>query len=93
MGDLLRNAAEFCVLATRGNPVILGGDQATVQRWPAQSLHSKKPPEFYGWIELVCPAPRYCSLFHRGPLRPGWGGFGDECGEVEQAEDEADEEE
>jgi hypothetical protein len=40
--------------------------------------HSEKPEEFYDFVEKLCPAPRYASLFHRGISRPNWDGHGDE---------------
>jgi N6-adenosine-specific RNA methylase IME4 len=84
-GSWLRGQTEHCVMAVRGHPTVTLTNQSTLLVAPMRR-HSQKPDELYELIESLCPASRYCSLFHRGPLRDLWDGHGDECGE--QAEDD-----
>ena len=77
VGVWLRGQTEHCILATRGKPTVQLVNQTTVLQAPVRG-HSEKPVEFYDLVESLCPAPRYASLFHRGPTRPNWDGHGDE---------------
>jgi N6-adenosine-specific RNA methylase IME4 len=83
-GDWLRGQTEHCIMAVRGRPVVTLTNQTTLLRAPARE-HSRKPDEFYSLVESLCPAPRYASLFHRGPTRPNWDGHGDEAPRAEAA--------
>jgi N6-adenosine-specific RNA methylase IME4 len=77
-GVWLRGQTEHCVLATRGKPLIHLTNQSTLL-CAARGKHSQKPATFYDLVESLCPAPRYASLFHRGPSRPNWDAHGDEA--------------
>ena len=78
MGDWLRGKTEQCLLCVRGNPVVTLTNHTTDFYGPVGE-HSKKPDEFYAFVESLCPAPEngYCELFQRTP-RTGWIGHGDE---------------
>jgi N6-adenosine-specific RNA methylase IME4 len=79
VGDLLRGQTEHCIMAMRGRPVVALTNQTTLLRAPARD-HSRKPDEFYAMVESLCPAPRYVSLFHRGPAPSNcWDCHGDEA--------------
>jgi N6-adenosine-specific RNA methylase IME4 len=77
-GNWLRGQTEHCVLATRGKPLIHLTNQSTLL-CAARGKHSEKPATFYDLVESLCPAPRYASLFHRGPSRPNWDAHEDEA--------------
>jgi N6-adenosine-specific RNA methylase IME4 len=77
MGDWLRGQTEHCLLSVRGRPTVLLTNQTTILHAPMRA-HSEKPEEFYDFVEKLCPAPRYATLFHRGMSRPNWDGHGDE---------------
>jgi N6-adenosine-specific RNA methylase IME4 len=77
LGEWLRGQTEHCHLAIRGKPVVHLVAQTTLLFGDVRA-HSQKPEAFYGLVESLCPAPSYLSLYHRGPLRPGWDGHGDE---------------
>jgi N6-adenosine-specific RNA methylase IME4 len=83
-GDYLREQTEFCLVGVRGNPVFHPANDSNLLHAPVRAS-GQKPREFYELVERVCPAPRYASLFHRGPLRDLWEGHGDEC---EQPDDD-----
>ena len=74
-GDWLRGQTEHCLLAVRGNPVILLTNQTTAIEAPARE-HSEKPEEFYQLVEELCPGAKV-DLFAR-KTRVGWAAFGDE---------------
>ena len=76
-GDWLRGQTEHCVLAIRGKPVVQLTNQSTLLTAPV-GVHSAKPAAFYDMVERLCPAPRYATLFHRGPTHKNWDGHGDE---------------
>jgi N6-adenosine-specific RNA methylase IME4 len=76
MGDWLRGQTEHCIMAVRGHPVVTLTNQTTSQHWPVRE-HSRKPEEFYDFVESLCPAPRYAYLFARN-TRPNWDCHGDE---------------
>jgi N6-adenosine-specific RNA methylase IME4 len=84
-GDWLRGQTEPCIMAVRGKPTVELTNQTTLLVAPTRG-HSRKPDEFYALVESLCPAPRYASLFHRGPTRPNWDGHGDEAPRAEAAE-------
>jgi N6-adenosine-specific RNA methylase IME4 len=77
-GQRLKGQTEHAIMAVRGNPVITLTDQTTVLFAPIPpGPLGTKPPEFYAFVETLCPAPRYAELFARQP-RPRWDGHGDE---------------
>jgi N6-adenosine-specific RNA methylase IME4 len=77
-GDWLRCQTEHCVMAVRGNPIVELTNQTTVLHGKVRE-HSRKPVEFYAFVERLCPAPRYAYLFSRTE-RKRWDCHGDEVG-------------
>ena len=73
----LRGQTEHCMLAVRGKPVFLHGNQTTVLE-AARREHSRKPEEFYALVEMVCPGRRM-ELFAR-QQREGWQVYGNDTG-------------
>jgi N6-adenosine-specific RNA methylase IME4 len=76
MGDWLRGQTEHCLMAVRGNPIVELTNQTTVLSGKVRE-HSRKPDEFYAFVERLCPAPRYASLFSRSK-RERWDSHGNE---------------
>ena len=62
-GDWLCGQTEHCLLAVRGTPIILASNQGTVLQ-AARREHSRKPDEFFGLVERVCPGAKV-ELFSR----------------------------
>jgi N6-adenosine-specific RNA methylase IME4 len=77
-GDWLRGQTEHCHLAVRGKPIVTLTNQSTVLFGPLRE-NSRKPDEFFPFVEGLCPAPRYAYLFARTE-RDGWDCHGDEVG-------------
>jgi N6-adenosine-specific RNA methylase IME4 len=77
-GDWLRGQTEHAIMATRGKPVVTLTNQTTILRAPVRA-HSQKPPEFYDFVESLCPAPRYADLFSRYRHNDKWDCHGDEA--------------
>jgi N6-adenosine-specific RNA methylase IME4 len=75
-GEWLRGQSEHCVMAARGKTVVELTNQTTVLHAPV-GANSRKPDEFYAFVESLCPAPRYAELFSR-KVRDGWDVPGDE---------------
>jgi N6-adenosine-specific RNA methylase IME4 len=65
-------------MAVRGNPIVELTNQTTVLHGKVRE-HSRKPDEFYAFVERLCPAPRYAYLFSRTE-RDRWDCHGDEVG-------------
>jgi N6-adenosine-specific RNA methylase IME4 len=82
-GEWLRGQTEHCVMAVRGKPVVNLTNQTTVIYGPVRT-NSRKPDEFYAFVESLCPAPRYAELFAR-TQREGWDAHGDEVAAQERA--------
>jgi N6-adenosine-specific RNA methylase IME4 len=76
-GDWLRGQTEHCIMAVRGNPIVELTKQSTVIYGPLRE-NSRKPDEFYEFVEKLCPAPRYAYLFSRDG-RANWDMHGDEA--------------
>lgn len=76
MGYATRAGAEFCVLATRGNPRRLHADVRQAEWFPVGE-HSEKPTAYYSRIERLYPGP-YLELFGRRHY-PGWDVYGNEA--------------
>ena len=74
-GRWLRGQTEQCLLLSRGQPVVTLGSQSTLLQGPVRE-HSRKPEEFYGLVESLCPG-RKLELFAR-QQRPGWEAWGAE---------------
>jgi N6-adenosine-specific RNA methylase IME4 len=87
-GYLLRSAAEFIVVGTKGRPPILSRSQRNLLVAPVRQ-HSRKPDEQYQMAESIGAAP-YVELFSRS-ARPGWDCWGDEAGKF-ATEDQGSEE-
>jgi len=79
-GDWLRSITEHCIMATRGKPVveIFKTDPASTVLYGKRREHSRKPAEFYPFVEKLCSAPRYACLFAREELGDKWDCHGDE---------------
>lgn len=85
IGDRLRVATEYIVIADRGNPK--GGDRSEkmILNWLEEkkpNQHSRKPEKFYHIIESLSEEPRL-EMFARPhsdlfPIRPGWDVWGNE---------------
>jgi len=74
-GEWLRGQTEHCLLAVRGKPVFVNGNQTTVLE-AARREHSRKPEEFYALVMATCPGGKV-ELFCR-QRRCGWEGFGND---------------
>jgi N6-adenosine-specific RNA methylase IME4 len=68
-GYLLRSAAEFFLIGTRGHPRQLSRSSRNLIVAPVRE-HSRKPDAMYDLIEATWPGP-YVELFARHP-RVGW---------------------
>lgn len=75
LGRWLRSQSEFCVMATRGHPLINLTNQTTVLQGPMRE-HSRKPDEFYTMVDSLC-AGRKLDFFSR-ESREGWEQFGND---------------
>jgi N6-adenosine-specific RNA methylase IME4/ParB-like chromosome segregation protein Spo0J len=82
LGDWLRGQTEHCILAVRGKPTVTLTNQTTVLHGPMRE-HSRKPDEFYGLVEALCPGSKV-ELFCRTP-RPGWAIWGAETEKFDAA--------
>ena len=69
VGAWLRSQSEFCIMATKGRPVINLTNQTTVIAGPMRE-HSRKPDEFYEMVDSLC-VGRKLDYFWREP-REGW---------------------
>jgi N6-adenosine-specific RNA methylase IME4 len=78
-GDWLRGQSEHALMTIRGNPIVTLTNQTTLLH-AATREHSRKPDEFFAFVESLCPAPAggYASIFERYK-RPGWVLWGDEA--------------
>ena len=77
LGVWLRTQTEHCLLATRGHPVLTLTNQTTLLHGPMRE-HSRKPDEFYVFVESLCPGRKF-DWFSR-EAREGWVNYGDELG-------------
>lgn len=75
LGRWLRSQSEFCIMASRGQPVINLTNQTTVLHGPMRE-HSRKPDEFYTMVDALC-VGRKLDFFSREP-REGWEQFGND---------------
>ena len=78
-GDWLRGRTEHCLMAVRGKPVVMLTNQTTAIDGPMRE-HSRKPDEFYDFVENLCPGAK-AELFQRF-ARKGWHGHGDEAADA-----------
>src|SRR5258708_24043735 len=63
-GDWLRGQTEHCLMAVRGDPIVVLANQTTVLQRQVRE-HSRNPDEVYTFVSRLCPPPRYVSLFPR----------------------------
>jgi N6-adenosine-specific RNA methylase IME4 len=75
-GYLLRSAAEFFLIGTRGRPKPESRSERNLIVAPVRE-HSRKPDQAYEMLERMFPAKRRCELFARFS-RPGWDQWGQE---------------
>jgi N6-adenosine-specific RNA methylase IME4 len=75
MGATIRMQCEFCLLATKGKPVINGASERDIIR-EARREHSRKPDAFYAMVERMC-IGRKLDYFSR-EQRTGWDTYGAE---------------
>jgi N6-adenosine-specific RNA methylase IME4 len=75
-GYILRSAAEFFLIGTRGSPRTRARNKRNLIVAPVRE-HSRKPDEIYELIEALWPGP-YVELFARH-RRLGWWSWGDEA--------------
>lgn len=68
-GDWLRGQTEHCIVAVKGSPVVFGEAESTFME-AAVREHSRKPVEFYDFVERWAPGTKV-SLFSR-EAREGW---------------------
>jgi N6-adenosine-specific RNA methylase IME4 len=78
-GDWLRGQTEHCIMAVRGRPIVELTNQTTLLHGKVRE-NSRKPAEFYDFVEKLCPAPRYAELFSRYRHNDKWDCHGDEVG-------------
>jgi N6-adenosine-specific RNA methylase IME4 len=69
---------EHVVMAVRGKPTVTLTKQSTLLRGVVRE-HSRKPKEFYDFVESLAPAPRYADLFSRYRHNERWDCHGDEA--------------
>jgi len=75
LGDWLRGATEHAIMAVRGHPIVTLTNQTTLLHGEARQ-HSRKPEEFYTFVEALCPGSKV-ELFGR-EQRDGWATWGAE---------------
>jgi N6-adenosine-specific RNA methylase IME4 len=73
-GYLLRSAAEFFLIGTRGRPRPDSRSERNLLVAPVRE-HSRKPDEAYEMLERMFPSQKRCELFARS-TRPGWDCWG-----------------
>ncbi len=77
MGRFPRNVHEMLIVGRRGDVPFQRLDVPSVQEWPRQATHSRKPDAAFDLIESVSPGP-YLELFAR-TQRLGWDTWGNEA--------------
>jgi ParB/RepB/Spo0J family partition protein len=75
LGSILRMQAEFCLIATKGNPIITTKNHRDIIREPKRQ-HSRKPEAFYKLVEEIT-IGRRLDYFSR-QRRKGWHSFGND---------------
>ena len=76
MGRTIRLQCEFCLLATKGKPIIQGSGIRDIMREPRRQ-HSRKPNVFYEIVNEMC-IGRKLDYFSR-ESREGWDEYGAEA--------------
>jgi N6-adenosine-specific RNA methylase IME4 len=82
-GYILRSAAEFFLIGTRGRPKIESHSERNLIVAPVRE-HSRKQDESYAMLERLFPNAKRCELFARS-TRPEWDSWGDEVGQFDDA--------
>jgi N6-adenosine-specific RNA methylase IME4 len=82
-GYILRSAAEFFLIGTRGRPKIESHSERNLIVAPVRE-HSRKPDQAYAMLERLFPSAKRCELFARS-TRPGWDPWGQEVGRFDDA--------
>lgn len=79
VGSVAPSAAEFLLVARRGNPrtTMVMPSSVVVTPRPSARRHSTKPECFLDWIEQTSPAPRLELFARRNRL--GWDSWGNEA--------------
>jgi N6-adenosine-specific RNA methylase IME4 len=77
IGRTIRLQCEFCLLATKGNPIILGGSERDIIS-EARREHSRKPEAFYSMVERMTVGSKI-DYFSR-EYRLNWFSYGAELG-------------
>lgn len=86
LGVWTRNRHEILLLGRRGKLVPPEADERPDSVVEAKrGRHSQKPEQVYALIERAYPHLSKLELFHRGPARPGWVGWGNETEPPAQA--------
>jgi N6-adenosine-specific RNA methylase IME4 len=75
MGNTVRMQCEFCLIATKGSPLIQGSSERDIIREPRRE-HSRKPEAFYLQVERMTTGRRL-DYFARSK-RDGWDVYGAE---------------
>lgn len=75
LGSWLRSQSEFCIMAVKGTPKINLTNQTTVIHGALRE-HSRKPDEFYQFIDSLCVGYKL-DWFSR-EKRDGWVSFGND---------------
>ena len=75
MGSTVRMQCEFCLLATRGKPILQGASERDIIR-ESRREHSRKPESFYAFVERMTVGHRL-DYFSRAE-RAGWTAYGAE---------------
>jgi N6-adenosine-specific RNA methylase IME4 len=81
-GQWLRGQTEHCILAVRGRAVVKLTNQTTALHAKMRE-HSRKPAEFYSFVERLCPGSKV-ELFAR-EVRKGWSAWGAETKKFQAA--------
>ena len=76
IGSTIRLQCEFCLLATKGSPIIQGTDTRDIIREPRRE-HSRKPDSFYEMVDKITIGNKI-DYFSR-EQREGWVSFGIEA--------------
>ena len=75
LGATIRMQCEFCLLSTKGKPIINGTSERDIIREPRRQ-HSRKPEAFYSLVERMTVGNRM-DYFSR-EKREGWSSYGAE---------------
>lgn len=87
LGRTVRIQTEFLIIATKGSPVMNATTERTLQQGETiidaprgGEGHSRKPEEFYAFVDKLCPSLSRIEMFATVEDRPGWQTWGIEKG-------------